>query len=426
MAPSLSPEATNGALFLEAAHYIGRSLTRDALWANNCCNWVGASMEPLAEGWKTVERSFGPDFYGGTSGIGWFLAHLYRATGEEVFRDTALGALAQAWGRREELAGTSRYSFYTGQLGIAWALAHCAELLARGDLLDKAEQLLDSVQEAPPHPDALDVISGSAGAIPVLLELGARLRRVSCKEAALRHGEHLLREARRSEHGLSWRTISESTQADLTGFSHGGAGIGWALAELFACNGDRRFRDATLDAFRYERRWFVPAQQNWADLREFPNTRPPQETVCAVAWCHGAPGIALSRLRTFAILGEDDLRKEAEIAVRTTASTLDASASVEYGNYSQCHGHSGNAEALLFATETLGPAWRAPVDAAARRGIDRYITPHAPWPCGVPNGGENPSLMLGLAGIGYFYLRLVDSKKVPPVTIVTPAVEITR
>jgi hypothetical protein len=30
------------------------------------------------------------------------------------------------------------------------------------------------------------------------------------------------------------------------------------------------------------------------------------------------------------------------------------------------------------------------------------------WPCGI-SGGQTPNLMLGLAGIGYFYLRLYDN-----------------
>jgi hypothetical protein len=43
-----------------------------------------------------------------------------------------------------------------------------------------------------------------------------------------------------------------------------------------------------------------------------------------------------------------------------------------------------------------------------------------PWPCGVPGGGESPSLMLGLAGIGHFYLRLYDPASVPSVLLVKP------
>jgi lantibiotic modifying enzyme len=38
----------------------------------------------------------------------------------------------------------------------------------------------------------------------------------------------------------------------------------------------------------------------------------------------------------------------------------------------------------------------------------------------VPGGGETASLMLGLAGIGYFYLRLHDPEGIPSVLIIRP------
>ncbi|HET7233740.1 MAG TPA: hypothetical protein VFJ16_27265 [Longimicrobium sp.] len=56
------------------------------------------------------------------------------------------------------------------------------------------------------HPQALDVITGGAGAIPALLGLARRLDRPSLTDTAIRHGEFLLEQARRGEHapGLSW------------------------------------------------------------------------------------------------------------------------------------------------------------------------------------------------------------------------------
>jgi lantibiotic modifying enzyme len=39
----------------------------------------------------------------------------------------------------------------------------------------------------------------------------------------------------------------------LTGFSHGAAGMAWALLPLAALTGDERFRTAALAALDYER-----------------------------------------------------------------------------------------------------------------------------------------------------------------------------
>ena len=45
----------------------------------------------------------------------------------------------------------------------------------------------------------------------------------------------------------------------------------------------------------------------------------------------------------------------------------------------------------------------------------------APLVSGVPSGGNNPSLMVGSAGVGHFLLRLHDARRVPSVLIVDPA-----
>jgi class II lanthipeptide synthase len=80
------------------------------------------------------------------------------------------------------------------------------------------------------------------------------------------------------------------------------------------------------------------------------------------------------------------------------------------GNFSLCHGLTGNTEVLLHGCQVLGKD-RADASGLAYKvagdGIDRYATPGRSWPCGT-GGSETPSLMLGLAGIGYFYLRLHD------------------
>jgi len=47
---------------------------------------------------------------------------------------------------------------------------------------------------------------------------------------------------------------------------------------------------------------------------------------------------------------------------------------------------------------------RSSIREVAHAGIERYAKRGHPWPCGM--NGDTPNLMLGLAGIGYFYLRL--------------------
>src|SRR5262249_35833084 len=138
----------------------------------------------------------------------------------------------------------------------------------------------------------------------------------------------------------------------------------------------------------------------------------------SVAWCHGAPGIGLSRLRAYSILEDQSCLAEAEIAVTTTTQLLREPA-LRNQNYSLCHGAGGNAELLLAVAEMLDrPALRTTAEDVGWYGIETYLKVRRSWPCGVVPGGETPNLMLGLAGIGHFYLRLYDPAKVPSVLIV--------
>ena len=103
---------------------------------------------------------------------------------------------------------------------------------------------------------------------------------------------------------------------------------------------------------------------------------------------------------------------EAEAAIRATAKMLSAATHAWTDNFSLCHGLTGNAELLIYASQVLEDTRHLSlVNTIGELGIERYRKLKLPWPCGVPGAGESPNLMLGLAGIGHFYLRLYDSSK---------------
>ena len=92
-----------------------------------------------------------------------------------------------------------------------------------------------------------------------------------------------------------------------------------------------------------------------------------------------------------------------------------------HGNYSLCHGSSGNSDLLILADDLVpGSGDRPLAESVGRQGIEVFEQTGSPWPCGVQDAGETPNLLLGLAGIGYFYLRLHDSRRVPSVLVLMP------
>ena len=89
------------------------------------------------------------------------------------------------------------------------------------------------------------------------------------------------------------------------------------------------------------------------------------------------------------------------------------------GNYSLCHGLSGNAEILLYGWQVLGQDFvegLATAHAVANARIANSMKYTGPW---RGKGSEPPGLMLGLAGIGYFYLRLYNQSTRSVLSLVT-------
>ena len=370
----------------DIAGRIAARLCRDALWSRGRCNWTA----DFSEDGGIAHGSLGPNLYAGTSGIALFLARMASVTGERIFRLTADGALRQAL---EKLPEAGR-GLYSGGLGIHY--------VAREMGRDIDEDAV--IRQAAPARSALDVIAGSAGAIAALLYLRRGTRTTRLLEAAVQHGDLLLAEASKEETGWSWKATGVAR--NLPGFAHGAAGIGWALTELYAATQEGRFRTAALEAFRYERSCWNPAERNWPDFRE-------AEPEYPVLWCHGATGIGFSRLRAWQILDDKELRAEALSALATVQKDLGSP-----GNYSLCHGEMGNADLLIHASQVLGDeAWLAPAQAAAEEGFERFERRRVPWPCGLPGANETPDLMLGLAGIGHFYLRMADPAQIPTVLL---------
>jgi lantibiotic modifying enzyme len=414
--------------FVETAVSLGAKICRDALWAKDRCNWIGPSMEPLSGGWRQVHKVFGPDLYGGTSGVALSLASLHRVSGDRVFKRTALAALRHALARAEDIEPPSRVGLYSGWFGIALAALRVSELFDEESLRTPTTRLVEELIASEVYLGNEDVLAGCAGAMvaALLLQREQLIAGDALSEFAMRLGDHLIESAVRSENGWSWGRLHEPGSGafgNLNGYSHGAGGIGWALLELYHATGESRFRDAGESAFRYERHWFDPVKGNWPDLRDPDLSGAPREQGPSFmnAWCHGAPGIALSRLRAYEMLGCENCRREAETAIQTTLNNLYGNTEMSQTNYSLCHGLGGNCETLLYGARVLGETELfARAEEVALRGIESYESQRLPWACGGPGGLETAGLMLGLAGICYYYLRMADPSETPSLLIFLP------
>ncbi|GIH09233.1 hypothetical protein Rhe02_73000 [Rhizocola hellebori] len=406
---------------LDVAYAIGQDLVRTAIWHDERCNWIGPASETDAQWDGAALSALGTDLYGGTSGVAYFLAELYTATGASAIKRAALGALRQALASAttDDRCGPG---MYIGSTGIAVAAAYAGMRLDQPWLVEQAARLIQQPATADPDGDReADLMSGLAGQILSLLILSDVLARTDLVEQAILLADRLLATVVKAEDWYCWAPSTGPSTSPLAGISHGTAGIGQALLELSRSTGEARYRHAGERAFAYERHLFDPVHQNWPDLRQVPKRASRRAVPFISTWCHGAPGIAMTRLRAYELFADEACRDEALQGIATTSRMLRDTLTTRTGNYSLCHGLGGNAELLLHAQEILdepSAAQAALLQEVAEAGREHHSHPSQPWPCGIREG-STPGLMCGLAGIGLFYLRLHDPA-VPSVLLLKP------
>jgi type 2 lantibiotic biosynthesis protein LanM len=392
---------------LAAAVSLGEELAARAIRGRSDVSWIGMGLEDLGQ-WRWSLSPLGTDVYEGVGGLSLFFAYLARETGRTDFEELAragLETVREAW--RNPDPNETGVGAFVGRASRAYVLGHLAALWKQPVLLDEVLAGLPALGPLIEADTRLDLLSGSAGCALVLLGLHARSGDPRLLEAARRCGERLLATAEPCpEGGVGWK--GPAGHRPLAGFSHGAAGIAYALLELASATGDARYRELAHQALTYERALFVPERGNWRDLREPEEAPEGTGTGFMVTWCHGAPGIALGRLGSLRHLDGVEVRAELETALTTTLREGFG------GSHCLCHGDMGNVEPLYLAGERLGePRWsRAALERAAHiihQGRERG------WLCGLPRGTETPGLLMGLAGIGYGLLRLAAPERVPSV-----------
>lgn len=397
---------------LAEAERIGARLRDLAYSDGGGATWVGLTATP-DERWTVAP--VGADVYAGNAGIALFLAQLGRLSGDERHTALARGAIAAVKAGLDEYVSTAAVGGIGGSASVVYALSSLATIWGDPDLHAVAVSAVRTLAPAVDADDRLDVLVGCAGAIPVLLAMAGRSQQPEPMALARRCGDRLLDAAIAVSPGVvGWR--SRVGDAPLAGFSHGAAGIAWAMYMLGAATEDERYAIAARGALAYERTLFVAARGNWLDLRGGAKGEPTTPT----AWCHGAPGVALGRLLSLSFHDNSDVRGEIGIALETTLREGFG------GDHSLCHGDFGAIDVLLVAAEVLGDErWRRAADhAGAAALVDRRA--RGAWRSGVPGGVETPGLFLGLAGIGYGLLRLCEPRSVPSVLSLRLPVELSR
>jgi lantibiotic modifying enzyme len=154
-----------------------------------------------------------------------------------------------------------------------------------------------------------------------------------------------------------------------------------ALLQLYQATENPPFLEAAEGGFNYERQSFDSTQQNWPDFRDDVASTS-TANVCGLAWCHGAPGITISRLRANQLQPNAVYTNEMNIALTTTTNSIYHSLMENLGNtnYSICHGIAGNADIIL---DCGGTEYQQLAEAVGNAGISKYQENNIPWSTGL-------------------------------------------
>jgi type 2 lantibiotic biosynthesis protein LanM len=391
------------------AYALGTWFAEMALRDERHATWIGLDFRNRV--WSLAPAP--EDLYAGLPGIALFLGYLGTVTGEARWTALSRAALASLLARLDldgtSESGPSSIGAFIGWGGPLYAAACLGALWQDSGLLAAAGRMVERIAPRIEGDEDLDIVGGAAGAILPLLALGRAAGSRRPLEVAVLCGEHLLARSHPAGPGLGWLTRL-ATERPQVGFSHGNAGIGLALVELAAASRDGRFLDAGLAAFAWEREAFWPELRRW--LAGGGDQPPSLESLTAMAWCYGAPGVGLSRLRALPHVQDPEARRallaEIEEAVRQTVPR-------GFGeNHCLCHGDLGNLDFLLQARQALGRADLDEVIDRQTRAVLASIERDG-WLCGTRGDVESPALMNGYAGIGYGLLRLAAPEQVPSV-----------
>jgi type 2 lantibiotic biosynthesis protein LanM len=388
--------------------------------------WIAAELRALAietpDGltWSSVANPKArpsADLYGGNLGIALFFGALATVTGHRHWREVSDLAVrpvlrtietGECWAMLEGRVGVG-----DGIGSVVHTLTTLGVLVDRSDLIDVATEAANRIGALLESDAHLDLLSGAAGAIVACLNLEAVRPDASLIATAQAARDHLAARAVPAAGGLCWH---DARGQQLLGFAHGAAGIGFGLDRLARRTGDAVAADLARRAFRFVGAHFSASDGNWP-IASTPDDERTGARASMLAWCHGAPGIALaSALADSSVRGQMPDR-HLELALTATARWLPGFAD------HLCCGTLGRADALLTGGRAHGSALavRAAEDLTIRvveraraAGHFRLSTP------GFEYRVFEPGFFRGLSGIGYQLVRHVGPARIPSMSSFQP------
>lgn len=355
----------------------------------------------------TTQWAFVPmdnTLYEGELGVSLFIAALYLIEPKKEYKNLINRILRFSELYEKKYKYNVNISAFYGEASIAYCYYYIYLVIGNEKIRELALEHLRACIERIKDDNKFDLIAGCAGTLIVALRIFEKERDKSLLELAILCGEHLVENVIHIGKIYGWYTAAGNNMV-LAGMSHGNAGIAWSLLELYKRTNNRKYYDSAKQAIEYEESLYNLEDNNWTDLRNREN-RIEKGFPEPVNWCHGAPGIGISRIFYSEITGKELYMQDIKRAINKTLESGFG------GSDCLCHGSMGNIELLLLAYQKFGNEHIHTTILSIMSDLVQEAKKEK-WLCGIPQKADVVSFMTGLSGIGYELLRCLNPKRIP-------------
>lgn len=393
---------------MKAVQRIADYYLEKAVWgySGDEVNWIITTPIGDDDDFSWDIRGMSVYLYEGLAGIAIYFAAMNKYFGNTKYKEVLGGITKTLFEYTDDLLTNSEIEgdsgLFSGEAGMVYVYSILFQVTKEQKYLDYAAQHTKILIKLIEQDTKYDIMYGNAGAI---LALTGMYELTSDKEylnAAFFAGE-LLVEAQKEDGG--WQ--SNPDMCPLAGMSHGTAGMAYALAKLWKYKRDDTVFHAIKRGLEFENSLFVQEYTNWKDERYYKGEKISESNNYTVAWCHGAPGILLSRLRIQNLMDGEIVDIAAKDIKRSIATVYN---SCMGANNCLCHGNMGNSEIVQEYCKVFPDEEMKAASELTRRNLIEKISQDENLGIKPFYGFQSLGFMNGLAGIGYSIMRELDKE----------------
>lgn len=365
---------------------------RDRTWFGSQENEWGFNT------YQTLENSL----YYGLAGIALFFNYLEKLSDNDEYcdiREEICNTILQQLPENIEDTEIENVDVgaFSGLAGVAYALFYIDYSNASNKYEKTILNTLEIIQQKINSSIKLDVIR-ELGIIGVMTTIYSKSDNVLLKNKSLDLAKKIYQKVKQEAitieglPGITWG------KKGYIGYAHGNAGVIAQLYRLYKIIKEEDIKILIAKALLFERALYVAEEKNWR--------RSIEEQHFSYGWCHGAPGMLMSKLQLVNLGFEDEqINEEIHIAIDTTIN------SGLRRDWCLCHGDMGNLVILKEAGIILNDN---ELYSNSINTIKNFVE------CFLEMmttekfmQEENNGFMVGLAGVGYELLRIGRENDMP-------------